>query len=108
MKLSILTAALAAGLLVPAAASAQYGMYNTQSMDQMSPTPRGFSSDEGRYRREVTRLRADAMKLQKADGGTLSDAHKAELQARLDKLNTDACAKHVKVATCPAMSAEAK
>jgi hypothetical protein len=102
MKVSILSAALAAGFLIPAAASAQNGYGNTQSMDQMSPTPRGFSSDEGRYRQAVKKLHDDGVKMIKADGGKLNDAHKAELQARLDKLNADACAKHVKVATCPA------
>lgn len=106
MKLSIALAALLAGLTLPALAHAQYGYNNTQSMDQMAPAPRGFSSDEGRYRREVKKLHDDGMKMVKADGGKLSDAHKAELQARLDKLNTDACAKHVKIATCPAVAAQ--
>jgi hypothetical protein len=105
MKLPILSIALVAGLMLPAAASAQYGYANTQAMDQMTPVPRGFSSDEGRYRRDVKKLHDDAVKLQKADGGQLSDAHKAELQARLDKLNADACAKHVKIAACPATAA---
>lgn len=106
MKLSITSAVLIAGLSLPALAYAQYGYGNTQSMDQMAPTPRGFSGDEDHYKRDVTKLRADAMKMQKADGGQLSDAHKAELQARLDKLNADACAKHVKIATCPAVPAQ--
>lgn len=108
MKLSIASAMLVAGLMLPALAHAQYNYGNTQSMDQMSPTPRGFSSDEDRYRREIKKIHDDGMKMVKADGGKLSDAHKSELQARLDKLNADACAKHVKIATCPAMSAEAK
>jgi len=108
MKASILSLALAVGLMIPAVASAQYGYGNTQAMDQMSPTPRGFSSDEGRYKRDVKKLHDDAVKQLKADGGKLSDAHKAELQARLDKLNADACAKHVKIATCPAATAAAQ
>jgi hypothetical protein len=105
MKVSILSIALAAGLLLPAVASAQYGYGATQAMDQMTPVPRGFSSDEGRYKRDVKKLHDDAVKMQKADGGKLSEAHTAELQARLDKLNLDACAKHVKIASCPAAAA---
>lgn len=108
MKLSIASAAMVAAISLPALAHAQYGYGATQAMDQMSPAPRRFSSDEDRYRHDVTKLRGDAMKMQKADGGKLSDAHKAELQARLDKLNADACAKHVKMAACPAAPANSQ
>ena len=36
---------------------------------------------------ELEALRKDGLALQAADGGTLSPAHRARLQARLDKLN---------------------
>jgi hypothetical protein len=102
MKRIVLSLALAAGLAAPTFAAAQYNSYGAQQMDQMSPTPRSFSSADDRYKADVLKLRADAVKLQKADRGHLSDAHKADLQARLDALNKDACAKHVKAAACPA------
>jgi hypothetical protein len=105
MKPMVLAAALAAVLAAPSLAAAQYGSYGAQQMDAMSPTPRSFSGPEDRYKRDVKKLRDDAVKLQKADGGKLSDAHKTELQARFDKLNQDACAKGVKAATCPAQAA---
>lgn len=105
MNRIVLAAALAGAMTAPSLAAAQYNSYGAQQMDQMSPTPRGFSGPEARYKHDVTKLRADAVKMQKADGGKLSDAHKAELQARLDKLNQDACAKGVKAATCPAQAA---
>lgn len=105
MKRIVLAAALITALAAPSLAAAQYNSYGSQQMDQMSPTPRGFSGPEERYKADVRKLRADAVKMQKSDGGKLSDAHKAELQARLDKLNQDACAKGVKAATCPAQAA---
>jgi hypothetical protein len=86
---------------IPSFAAAQYGSNGSQQMDQMAPAPRGFSGPEERYKADVRKLRADAMKLQKQDGGHLSDAHKSDLQARLDLLNKEACAKGVKSATCP-------
>lgn len=87
---------------VPTLAAAQYSSYGSQAMDQMQPVPRGFNGPDQRYKADVRKLRADAIKLQKQDGGHLSDAHKVELQTRLDVLNKDACAKGVKAAACPA------
>ena len=100
MRPMVLAAVLVAALAAPSFAAAQYNSYGAQQMDQMSPTPRGFSGPEERYKADVRKLRADAVKMQKADGGKLSDAHKAQLQARLDRLNQEACAKAVKAAAC--------
>ena len=75
MKLSITSAVLAVGLTLPALAHAQYGYGATQSMEQMSPTPRSFSSDEDRYGREIKKIHDDGMKMVRADGGKLSDTH---------------------------------
>lgn len=98
-KLVVFSLVLAA---VPTLAAAQYNSYGSQAMDQMAPAPRGFNGPEDRYKADVRKLRADAIKLQKQDGGHLSEAHKTELQTRLDALNKDACAKGVKAATCSA------
>jgi hypothetical protein len=59
---------------------------------QLSDERTGFDvHDQVHIRTKLKALRDEAIVLQKADGGTLSDAHKAELNGKLEIIRKEAC-----------------
>lgn len=60
---------------------------------QLSDERTGFETHDATHiRTKLRALREEAISLQKADGGKLSDAHRADLEARLAVLHKEACA----------------
>ena len=97
MRLSILALMLAVGL-APAGAAAAQAM--TMGMGQSSMGAHGpglnpyepyaldhVETPQERYARELGRLRRKMLRITAEDGGQLSEAHKAALQAELDAIN---------------------
>ncbi len=74
------TTLLLALVLSPAAASGQY-----KPTDGHARLSREAVNVQ--YQGDLRRFRNEALALRRADGGTLSTAHRAMLQAKLDRLN---------------------
>jgi len=59
---------------------------------QLSDERTGFNvHDQIHIKNELKALREEAIATQKADGGKLTDAHRADLEARLTVLRKEAC-----------------
>ena len=79
-----LAAAAAVLALSASAVSALPSGSNSMSANGVSVGP-GFSQNF-RKAQAVKALRQEGLKMQEADGGKLSDAHRAELQRKLDHI----------------------
>jgi hypothetical protein len=63
---------------------------------KINDTQTGFDvHDSVHFRIELKKLHDEAVRLQAADGGKLSDAHRADLEARLGVLHKEACRLHM-------------
>jgi hypothetical protein len=81
-----------AGLaLMPAPAFAQYGGAAPQTPIFSGSAGGGIAGQP--YQMKIAVLEAHARKLSAQDGGTLTPAHLAALQTRLDRINADEIAR---------------
>ena len=80
LRAMLLAAAVVFG---PATAMAQEGAYHPPSAE---PVRRTITSINLQHVEKLKALREEGLALQRADGGTLTPAHLAELQRKYDKL----------------------
>jgi hypothetical protein len=88
----IRSALLAAVMIVPSAAA------NAQAQDHLpnapyiwSQAPRGMNLADRQFLDQLKTFRQEGLVLQRLDGGTLTPQHRAQLQAKLDRMNADRC-----------------
>lgn len=83
---------LAAALIVPPAAAyaqAQDFLPNAPYMGHV--IPRNATLADRQFLDQLKTFREEGLALRRADGGTLTPEHRAQLQARLDRLNAERC-----------------
>jgi hypothetical protein len=88
----IRSALLAAVTIVPStAAFAQAQDHLANAPYIWSQAPRGMNLADRQFLDQLKTFRQEGLILRQSDGGTLTPEHRAQLQARLDRLNADHC-----------------
>ena len=88
---SALTVAVALGLAAPAGARTPPFALNPKG-GQLSDERTGFDvHDKAHIKTQLKALHDEAVATQRADGGKLTDAHRAELEGKLAILRKEAC-----------------